>query len=104
MLRVEIDRLPKLDTEPSQIDVPVVCLQCDPAPCSEICPEGAIKKEAFGAWIVNQEKCTSCSLCVDACPYGLVIIETKEGTARKCDLCKGNPSCVEYCPMKALTF
>lgn len=104
LLRVEINRLPRPETELSQIDVPVVCLQCDPAPCSEACPEGAIGKTAFGAWTVDKEKCTGCGLCVDACSYGMIAIDAKEGAARKCDLCQGNPSCVENCPMEALTF
>jgi len=104
LLRVEINRLPRPETELSQIDVPVVCLQCDPAPCSEVCPEGAIRETAFGAWIVDKEKCTGCGLCVDACSYGMIAVDAKEGTAKKCDLCQGSPSCVEYCPMQALTF
>lgn len=104
LLRVEINRLPRPETELSQIDVPVVCLQCDPAPCSEACPEGAIEKAAFGAWIVDRERCTSCGLCVEACPYAVIAMDAKEGSARKCDLCQGNPSCVENCPLEALTF
>jgi Fe-S-cluster-containing hydrogenase component 2 len=104
LLRVEIDRLPQLGTKASQIDVPVVCSQCDPAPCSDACPEGAIQKTDFGAWVVDEERCTSCGLCVESCPYGMMIIGSQEESARKCDLCEGNPSCVQYCPMGALIF
>jgi carbon-monoxide dehydrogenase iron sulfur subunit len=105
LLRVEINRLPQLGTVPSQIDVPVVCLQCDPAPCSEACPEGAIVRSDVGAWVIDQERCISCGLCVDACSYGMITLDAQEnGTARKCDLCQGSPSCVEYCPTQALTF
>mgnify|MGYP001113661819 CR=1 FL=1 len=104
LLRVEIDRSPTPDTELSKIDVPVVCLQCNPAPCSEACPEEAIEKTAYGAWVVDKEKCTGCGLCVDTCAYGMIAIDNRERSAMKCDLCQGNPSCIEYCPTKALTF
>jgi Fe-S-cluster-containing hydrogenase component 2 len=66
LLRIEINRLPMVGAKTSEIDVPVVCLQCDPAPCAEACPEGAIEKEATGAWAVASKKCTACGLCVDA--------------------------------------
>lgn len=104
LLRIEINRLPHPGMGASQIDMPVVCPQCNPAPCSDACPEEAIGKAAFGAWIVDKERCTGCGLCVDACSYGMIAIDAQGGSARKCDLCQGNPSCVEYCPMKALTF
>lgn len=104
LLRIEIDRLPQSGMGISQIDVPVVCSQCDPAPCSEACPEGAIGKAASGGWVVDQERCIGCGLCVEACSYAMIKVDAKNGIARKCDLCQGNPSCVEYCPVGALTF
>jgi Fe-S-cluster-containing hydrogenase component 2 len=103
-LRIEMDRLPKVGTKASEIDVPIVCLQCDPAPCAEACPEGAVQKVATGAWVVDNGKCTGCGLCVDACSLGMIVVESGEGFARKCDLCEGGPSCVTYCPMGALAF
>jgi Fe-S-cluster-containing hydrogenase component 2 len=103
LLRVEIDRLPQLGTDPARIDMPIVCLQCDPAPCAEACPEGAIERAAFGALTVDEDKCTGCGLCVDACPQGVMRIDPHGGFARKCDLCQGDPLCVTYCPTEALT-
>lgn len=104
LLHVEIDRLPALGAKASQIDVPVVCLQCEPAPCADACPEEAIEKTAFGAWVVDAEKCTGCGLCAESCNYGMIGVDVGEEAARKCDLCEGSPSCVQYCPMQALTF
>jgi anaerobic carbon-monoxide dehydrogenase iron sulfur subunit len=104
LLRVEINRLPELQTVTSEIDLPVVCAQCEPAPCADACLEGAIGKASFGALVVDKDKCTGCGLCVDACPYKIMMIDVKGGIARKCDLCGGDPSCVKYCPMEALTF
>ena len=104
LLRIEINRLPILGTKTSVIDVPIVCLQCDPAPCAEVCPVGAIEKEMTGAWVVNHKKCTACGLCVDACSFGMITVDGLKGYARKCDLCGGKPMCVAYCPTEALTF
>jgi Fe-S-cluster-containing hydrogenase component 2 len=104
LLRVEINRVPAEWIKASEIDVPIVCLQCDPAPCAEACPEGAIKKEATGAWVVDNKKCTACGLCVDACSFGMIAVDGREGFARKCDLCGGRPSCVANCPTEALVF
>lgn len=104
LLRIEINRLPMLGTKASEIDVPIVCFQCDPAPCAEACPEGAIEKATTGAWVVDRGKCTACKLCVDACPFGMIAVDGRGGFARKCDLCEGRPSCVTYCPTGALAF
>lgn len=104
LVRVEINRFLRSGVETSRIDVPTICLQCDPAPCSEVCPEGAIERVESGAWVVDQGKCTGCRLCVEACPHGMIFIDSEKGIARKCDLCLGNPVCVRYCPMEALAF
>ena len=104
LLRVEIDRSLTIAAKPSEIDVPVVCLQCESAPCADVCPTGAIGKTTYGAWVVEAEKCTGCGVCVENCSYGMIVVDAGEETARKCDLCQGSPSCVQYCPTQALTF
>ena len=104
LLRVEINRLPSLATDTSKIDVPVVCLQCDPAPCSEACLEGAVRKADVGFWMIDPARCTGCGSCADACPHGMITVDSEQGIARKCDWCQGSPECVRYCPMEALTF
>ncbi len=103
-LRIEMNRLPMLGTKISEIDVPVVCLQCDSAPCSEVCPERAIERTETGAWIVDERKCSGCGFCVDACSYGMITVNAQENSAGKCDLCEGRPLCVAYCPTGALIF
>jgi anaerobic carbon-monoxide dehydrogenase iron sulfur subunit len=105
LLHVDINRLPSIGTSLSEIDLPVICRQCDPAPCADACPENAIEKSpATEAWVIDKEKCTGCGLCVDACLFGMIYIESPEGIARKCNLCEGKPSCVAYCPTGALAF
>lgn len=84
--------------------LPVTCIQCvDPA-CAKACPEDAIvKNQKSGSWVVLKEKCTSCGPCFEACPFGMHISDSDE-VAYKCNLCDGNPECVEFCPTGALKY
>ncbi len=63
------------------------CRHCDIPECVEACPEEAIVKREEGIVILNEKECTGCGLCVDACPYHAIVFDTKQGTARKCNLC-----------------
>jgi len=37
--------------------------------------------------VLDDEKCTGCQLCVDACPYGSIDFDMDKGIAQKCNLC-----------------
>ena len=83
--------------------LPVVCLQCDDAPCAKACPSGALKKnEETGVVEVLKERCIGCRMCVLACPFGCV--DVVDGKSYKCDLCDGDPECVKYCLAGALVY
>jgi Fe-S-cluster-containing hydrogenase component 2 len=102
-IRVENNRVPNLDTPISQIDSPVICLQCEPAPCAESCPEEAFERDLkSGAWKIQHELCTGCGCCRDQCPNNMIRLE--DDKAVKCDLCEGNPICVRFCPTGALVL
>ncbi len=86
--------------------VPMVCTQCDRPFCGEVCPTGAISAdEVNGAYVVlvDPEKCVGCKMCTMACPFGCITI-SDEGSAKKCDLCGGQPECVVFCPTGAIEF
>ena len=86
-----------------KIDFPSVCTQCVACGkecCMLHCPVDAIKKKD-GVVYVDQELCTACGACVEVCPYGVMRMEE---TAFKCDLCGGDPTCVKFCPMKAIVY
>ena len=101
----------------------VSCHQCDDAPCTRICPTGALRQEN-GVVVSRVQFCSGCKLCIMACPYGAISLgsigmpdasgETmaqhiRKNVAVRCDLCvewrkkdgKSVPACVEACPAKA---
>ncbi|MBC2710449.1 MAG: 4Fe-4S dicluster domain-containing protein [Desulfosarcina sp.] len=81
------------------------CLQCETALCMEVCPVSALTRDPeTAAVIVEEEICLGCGLCVAACPFGYMQIDESLGKATKCDLCGGNPRCVQMCMAKALHF
>lgn len=85
--------------------IPMVCQQCSTPLCMEACPTNAISRnEATGAMIVDQEACVGCRVCSMACPIGGISIDPVNNTAFKCDLCGGDPECVKYCDIEALTY
>jgi len=61
-----------------------------------------------GAVLIDESECTACGDCVTHCPFNtngrVIFVIAERGTAIKCDLCGGEPQCVEICPTDALTF
>jgi carbon-monoxide dehydrogenase iron sulfur subunit len=98
--------------------VPLNCRHCDDAPCESVCPTGALSRpDKAGPVQVNQEKCIGCEFCVQACPFGVIVLAkcsrpNADGAAVviKCDLCANRlaeglaPACVSACPVGALLF
>jgi len=85
------------------LDYPVFCHRCDPCPAIATCPPDALSKTEFGVIHVNTEACTGCGACVDACVFDAVKLD-KSSKPLLCDLCGGEPVCVERCPTGALNF
>ena len=81
----------------------LACRFCEDAKCVDACPETALmQSEETGILIVNDKKCMGCDWCVQACPHGGITLHTDTGKAIACDLCEGDPNCVEFCPEDAL--
>jgi Fe-S-cluster-containing hydrogenase component 2 len=86
------------------IYIPMICQQCETAPCETVCPMRAIHKdENTGALLIDYDLCVGCKLCVTFCPFGGAGIDI-EGKIIKCDLCKGDPQCVKNCEPEALQY
>jgi len=70
-----------------------------------VCPVEAITiNSTTGAKEVSAEACVGCKVCSIACPYGAINYDADSGAVTKCDLCGGEPMCVEACPTPALAF
>jgi len=99
-------RIKILKKEDIALGIPLLCEQCDTYPCVNACPEGALtRNETTGIITVNEETCTECGTCVDACTYHAIRLHPETGKALICDLCGGDtPECVAFCPTQCLTL
>lgn len=94
----------RLDT----LSVPVMCHQCENAPCVGACPVGALSMGDERVEAANS-RCIGCQSCVVACPFGVINIasaKNQPATIVKCDLCHGRergPACIDVCPTSALS-
>lgn len=85
--------------------VPMTCFQCERAWCMEVCPTHAlVRDEETGAVVVQAERCIGCKMCMRACPFGNMHFDPIRKISRKCDLCGGDPRCVEHCVAGALQY
>jgi len=80
------------------VEVPHLCSQCEDYPCVESCTFEALSvDEETSAVLVDREKCTSCGLCIKACPGQIPFLHPGDNKATICDLCGGDPECVKVC-------
>ena len=81
----------------------LACRFCEDAKCVTACPEKAlVQSDETGIIMVKEKKCKGCDWCIQACPHGGITIHPDTGIAITCDLCEGEPKCVEFCPEEAL--
>jgi Fe-S-cluster-containing hydrogenase component 2 len=71
----------------------------------EACPTNAISKNTeTNAMVVEDNNCVGCRVCNMVCPIGGISIDPSTHLAFKCDLCDGDPECVKYCDVEAISF
>ncbi len=92
--RVDVIRL-----TPQELDVPVICMACDIAPCIKVCPMNARIRQANGTVVTDADVCIGCRACVYICPVGSPKINPHTGKTMTCDMCQGEtePWCVAAC-------
>jgi Fe-S-cluster-containing hydrogenase component 2 len=85
--------------------LPMLCQQCEEAACAAVCPKDALSRRSdTNSIVVDYELCIGCKMCVMACPFGAMAVDTKESKPIKCDLCGGEPTCVSFCEAGALKY
>lgn len=98
-------------------DIPNVCNMCPDAPCVKVCPvepepktrRKAIYRDKQTQTIqTNPQRCIACGSCAKACAEqrtGVIELNPKTGKPRPiCNLCGGDPQCVQNCPFNALSL
>jgi len=94
----------RVDVELPEKFMPFPCTLC--GKCVEACPTQALTFNPELKYVeFTAERCIGpkgCRKCVDACPFKVVGWNDDVKNPFICDMCKGNPKCVEYCPTDAL--
>jgi len=79
--------------------------------CIEVCPRA--EESSPPLWWDGESKvvrlaadsaCVHCQRCLKACRLGAIRFDRSRSCLVKCDLCGGNPRCVEVCVTSALVF
>ncbi len=98
-------RIRVLKWEAEGVYIPMTCQQCQDAPCLNVCPVSAISRdEQLGRVSVDYDACIGCRSCVSVCPFGAMHFNSIDRRVLKCDVCDGDPQCVRFCEVKAVTF
>ena len=91
--------------------VPILCQQCEDAPC--IRPEfgDAVYRRADGVVVIDPVKAKGNKEIAGSCPYGAIQWNEALQLAQKCTMCahmidsgEKVPRCVEACPTQAMVF
>ncbi len=98
-------RITNIKYEELNIYIPMSCQNCESPVCMEVCPVDAIyRDESTKAILIDDTRCIGCKLCLMACPIGGIALHPITMKVIKCDLCGGEPKCVEFCPDNALEY
>ena len=90
--------------------LPILCNQCEDAPCLKACPTGAVIRLEHGEVVINKGDCNVNRFCMAAYPYGAIYIDPEENVAQKCTFCEHRtaqglqPACVDACPTQCRIF
>ncbi|HTY81452.1 MAG TPA: 4Fe-4S dicluster domain-containing protein [Dehalococcoidales bacterium] len=93
------------------VSLPVLCMQCDNAPCIKNAKNGAVYKLENGIVVIDPVKAKGQREIVKSCPYGAIWWNEEKQVAQKCTMCAHlladgwkEPRCVQSCPTGAMRF
>ncbi|NIM95735.1 MAG: 4Fe-4S dicluster domain-containing protein [Anaerolineales bacterium] len=87
------------------LELPMMCLQCEEAPCIVACPKNALTRDSAMSRVhYNKDLCIGCKMCMIVCPFGAVGYDISAKRVIKCDLCDGEPVCARVCIPGALQY
>ena len=87
------------------LNTSLTCRLCDEPTCVRVCPRKALSQdEETGLIIVDEDRCTGCGWCIEACEFGVIMLPRDRKYVIICDLCEGEPKCIEFCPKEALSL
>lgn len=99
-----LSRIRSIRVDPAY-NISVACCLCEDPTCVKVCPRSALSKnEDIGIIQVDEEKCNGCAWCIESCEFGAIILHPTQHVVKMCDLCAGDPKCIQYCPKDALMF
>ena len=82
-----------------------VCRHCEEPACVTACMRGIIAKDEVSGQVFRKwEDCFRCAACTAYCPVGAIVEDPALHAFVSCDLCGGDPLCVQVCPNGALRF
>lgn len=85
------------------INASLTCRLCEDPACVIACPRKALEKSLeTGTILIDEDKCNGCGWCIEACDFGSITLDPENKIVKICDLCDGEPKCVEWCPEEAL--
>ena len=110
--RIHVEAGPTMNTS-----YPNRCRHCDPAPCLQVCPTGAISRDVDEDLVfVDQTRCIGCAMCAIVCPFDAVTFHPAAASGNEhpvaitCDGCAHlvkqglEPACVAVCKVDALVY
>lgn len=87
------------------VDIPNVCGPCEEAPCIDVCPVYAMRRDPISKMtFLDEDMCILCKSCVGACVNGVILLDTVKMRIIKCDHCGGDPECAKVCPTGAIQY
>lgn len=97
-----------IELDKNKCPTPIICRHCEEPECVYTCMSGAMTKDKkSGLVLYDEEKCSSCFMCIMACPYGVLKVdEVEKRVVLKCDMCGDReiPRCVESCTTGCLSI